>query len=36
MQEMMAAQQMGPGAPSAPPVPGIAQAGINNPVPAPF
>ncbi len=25
-----------PGAPGVPPVPGIAQAGINNPVPAPF
>jgi hypothetical protein len=25
-----------PGAPGAPPTPGIAQAGINNPVPAPF
>jgi hypothetical protein len=42
VQAAAAAQQMaaaGPGAgapPGAPPVPGIAQAGINNPVPAPF
>jgi len=43
-QQMMAAMQQqqmamaggAAGAPGAPPVPGIAQAGINNPVPAPF
>ena len=34
-QQMMAAGGAA-GAPGAPPVPGIAQAGINNPVPAPF
>lgn len=44
-QQILAAQQAqaqmmaaggAPGAPSEPPTPGIAQAGINNPVPAPF
>lgn len=34
---MMARQQaMAGGGPASPPTPGIAQAGINNPVPAPF
>lgn len=32
----MAKQQMMAAGPAAPPTPGIAQAGINNPVPAPF
>jgi hypothetical protein len=38
MQAQMAGAMPGAegGAPGAPPIPGIAQASINNPVPAPF